>query len=191
MNRKVISFLLALAMLLTASLACAEAVPSAKVPTAVVSVALKGSGDVAIAEDFAIAEAANSETAAKLLEEIAEYVKEGSVANYFGEEPMAAAAEYLPAGIDVATMQLDEFFSVEVANYDVAYGEIVATFEFATVYEDDAVLLAMVGIVTEDSIEWTPLQTAVNEGKVEVTLTQEILEAMMNGEAVLALLRAE
>lgn len=178
-----------------------EPVPSITVGTLVTPEGNEYSDDFVvyvtpIAEDTV--EAVAFEEIAKVFTEPAVSVKE-----YFGEEAVAVAAEYLPEGVDLETMQLDEFVPLQQSGYVDEYGEIKAVFEFATEYEEDDVLLAVVGILpegfagtmedaaAEGKIQWIPVLTEVIEGKVQITLSQEIMVQIGEQASVLALLRAE
>lgn len=204
-KRTIVSLLLAV-LLLTASVgAFAEQVtPSITVadqatPSVTVAQIVAPTGETAVADDFIVAlNAIQEETEEKkVFDEIAAFVEAEPVATYFGEEAMTAAAEYLPAELDVSTLVMDEFFLLTAENYDEAYGDVVATFEFVTPYEDETVLLAMVGILPGENAEedaaitWIPLQAVASEGKVQITFTQEIFDALKENKCVCALLRAE
>lgn len=126
-----------------------------------------------------------------------------SVKEYFGEEAVTAAVEFLPEEVDLETMQLDEFVPLQQSGYIEEYGEIKAVFEFATEYKEDDVLLAVIGILpegytgtmedatAEGKILWIPVMTEVIEGKVQITLTQEVMVQIGQNASVMALLRAE
>lgn len=198
MKRTIASLLIA--VLLMSVCAFAEtAAPSVTISQVIVPV-----GDVEIAENFVVAltPVAEETQEKKVFDEIAAFVAEEPIATYFGEEVMTTAAAYLPEEFDANTLVMDEFFVLTEENYDVAYGDVAATFEFVTPYEDGAVLLAMVGILPaeadaeateaeEAAITWIPLQAVVSEGKVQVSFTQEILEMLKDNKCVCALLRAD
>jgi len=127
-----------------------------------------------------------------VFEELAESAKDGqSAEEYFGEEVMKAASAVVAEGVELANLQLDEFFPIEVAGYQAEYGAVEATFQFATEYAEGTVLVAMVGIVAADgTVTWIPLRAEVVEGKVQIAFTEEALEKMAENNTVLALLRA-
>lgn len=161
-------------------------------------------------------------------------VAEKPVAEYFGEEVMTAAVEVIAAAVanvlaekiesgalesgafafdafdaetfDTSSLVMDEFFMLSEENYDAEYGDVTAVFEFVTPYEDDALLIAMVGILPneeaeaeeaeaeeteDDGITWIPQQAVASEGKVHISFTQETLELLKDHQCVVALLRAE
>lgn len=193
---KRIIVLLLIAMQLISMCALAETVR----PSITVSQMLIPVGDVTVGEEFVVALLAiGEETEEKMLfDEIASFVLEAPIATYFGEEVMTTAAVYLPEGFDANTLVMDEFFVLTEENYEEIYGDVAATFEFITPYEDDTVLIAMVGVlpaeVTDEATEeaaitWIPLQAVVTEGKVQISFTQEIFEMLKENKCVFALLR--
>ena len=210
--KKTIAFLLAIVMMLTV---CAFA-ESAK-PSITISQIIAPSNNAAIAEDFVIKLVAVQEESQEkvVFDEIVEFVtvQNEPVANYFGEEVMTAAAEYLPEELDIATLVVDEFFQLTEENYEESYGEVTATFQFVTPYEDGTTLIAMVGVLpkdataedladaanaaaSEESTEesamiWIPIPAVASEGLVQITFTEEVFAMLKENQCVCALLRAE
>ena len=156
----------------------------------------------------------------KIFENIVKVAEETSVKEYFGEEVMKEVANFLPleilpvdvekvetmADLEKVNIQIDEFFALNEEGYKAEYGELDVTFEFVTQYEEEDVLVAMIGILPEDckteyeedeeleeelEIQWIPVETAVVEGKVQVKLTEEILTMISERNVVFALLRVE
>ena len=201
MRRRFWSILAAVALLTVGSVSCAEQVPSPTMPVSVPA-QVTSSGSVEVKEDFTIQLVAETETVAAVLTEVQEFVETESVVKLFDEESIAVAAEYLPEDYNVENLMLAEVFALSVDNYEVDYGDVSATFEFAATYEDDAVLLGMVGIVNggvsmvasdavpEDSegITWVPVPATVSEGRVTLTIAQELLEQISESEAAVFVL---
>ena len=199
--KRTIASLLILILIMSA---CAFAETVA--PSVTVSQILVPTGNVEIADDFVVVLNTIAEDSAekKVFDEIEAFVAEEPVADYFGEEVMTAAAEYLPEEFDTTALVVDEFFALSEENYAADYGDVTASFEFITPYEDGTVLLAMVGILPDEevvtteegeteeaAITWIPQQAVVSEGKVQISFTQEILEMLKNNNCVCALLRAD
>jgi len=106
---------------------------------------------------------------------------------------------------------MDEFFPLKEEGYATEYGDVEAIFEFLTVYEDETVLVALVGILPTDDeiaaaeaaleegeeldeqalIAWYPQNAVVEEGKVRITFTEDVLTLLADHDAVMALLRGD
>ena len=152
--------------------------------------------------------------AAAVFEKIVETVqaKEEPVVKFFSEEVIENVKVILPEETVVENLTMDEFFILEEEGYVNEYGDVEASFVFATEYKEDDVLVAMVGIMpTEEEIAaaraaaeeageefdetslivWIPVTTEVVEGKVKVSLTEELLVMLGEREAVMAVLREE
>lgn len=198
MNKNIICVVLAMVMMLSFCAFAEEvAVPSVTLG------ALTAPEGVTYEEGFTVYVTPVAEDSQEkvVLDEIVAFVETAPVAEYFGEETMTAAAAYLPEELDAAALQLDEFFPLEQEGYVTEYGDVEAVFEFLTEYEDDTVLIAMVGILpvegevdetgAEVGITWMPMSAEAVEGKVKITFTQEMFEKMADREAVIAILRAE
>lgn len=191
MNKNIICVVLAMVMMLSFCAFAEEvAVPSVTLG------ALTAPEGVTYEEGFTVYVTPVAEDSQEkvVLDEIVAFVESDVVANYFGEETMTAAAAYLPEALDVTALELDEFFPLEQEGYVAEYGDVEAVFEFLTEYEDDTILIAMVGILPvegETEITWLPMAAEAVEGKVKITFTQEMFEKMAGREAVIAVLRAD
>ena len=133
-----------------------------------------------------------------VLAEIAAFVEEAPVCDYLGEEAVAAAQALQPEGVNPAALVLDELYQLTVSGYDPVFGNIEAAFEFVTEYPQETVLLAAAGLLPaedaeESAILWLPMQAGMEDGKVCIQLTQQVLEAANIAEntVAFALLRAE
>lgn len=198
MKRNIICVLLALVMMLSACCAYAEqveeAVPSKTVADLTVAEGTEVEETVVIA--VAAVEAETEE--AQVFEEIAAVAEESSVVEYFNLDAQAQIQEALPEFTDMSSLEMDEFFALDQEGYDAEHGDVTATFEFVTPYEENTVLVAMVGLLPnaedeaaeEAEIVWYAQQATVVDGKVQIIFTQEVLTLMQQQEAVLALLRS-
>lgn len=147
----------------------------------------------------------------EVMEEIIAFVQETPVVEYFAEETVAAVIEKLPETVQVENLTLDEFFPLREVGYEEHYGEVEAVFEFAVRYKDTDVVIALVGVPSEQvvndramggkghrssfrdekGIEWTPMDTRVSEGRVHVKFTEETMRKVNAGNAMMALLRED
>ncbi len=138
--------------------------------------------------------------------EMTEVAKTAPVTTYFKEETIQAAVEILPEAYNVENLQMDEFFPLVATGYEEDYGDVEAVFEFLTPYEDDQVLLVMVGIVATDEelaaagievvteadrIIWVPLQAEAVDGMVKITFTQDVMKQMEGHETMMAVLSGD
>lgn len=127
--------------------------------------------------------------AAKVLDEIAVHVETAPVTQYFAPEVVTEVKKIIPVAAKVEELKVHEFYEVNTANYAEAYGDVEATFEFATQYEDGKSFVAMIGIIGEDGeVTWMPMNAEVVDGKVKILFTQEVLLLLEQNEAVCALL---
>lgn len=117
-----------------------------------------------------------------------------SVADYFGEVKNAAGE-----GVDIAAMlesealNVHEFWPVVAEGYDENYGSVTVEMVFSTPYAKDEKVMLMIGLVTvnEDNtqdVEWIAYEgICVDEqGTIQVELEPEIILAIQNGVALLA-----
>jgi len=202
MNKRIVSIMLVLAMLACAACAFAaesKAVPSITVGQLVAPVVSNTETAVKYDESFAIfvKPVAEESKQAVVLQEITAVVEaQAPVVTFFNEEVVATVAEMLPEETDLSTLVMDEFFPLEVEGYVNEYGDVTAAFEFVTEYEDETVLIVLVGVLPnegdpEAEIVWYPIEATVAEGKVYIAFTEEILAQMADREAVMTVLRAE
>lgn len=173
---------LVLALVCFATVAMAESVPS-KSTADMVSVEVKGDAGIVVAPVEDTAE--NQVVIAKCNAEIEKLAAAASVAAYFGEVKNAAGEIVtLGDGLTVA-----EFLPLTVANYEETAGNVTVSFQLATPYAAGETVIVLVGIVAEDgAVEWTAFEavgTGVN-GAIEVEFTSEVLLAIQNGTALMA-----
>ena len=98
--KKVISIFLLLSILMSGVAVLGEQTSPTQ-PSIIIS-ALTSPTGVELPEGFVIELLTPSETAQKVFDEIAEFVKDKTASEYFGEEAMTAAAAYLPEETEIA-----------------------------------------------------------------------------------------
>jgi len=210
------------ALILVLSMATAFAAPSKTTSDLTEVVALKSATGAALADTFAIKTAADTTMTLEEVEKLFKFVNDEKNApiDFYPPEVQAKILEIVnenaPAAEvlvldDLKTWEINEFVSVDAEGYDPAYGDVVATFEFATPYEIGQRMVAMVACydgtrtevepnVFEFNAEWLPLKAEVVESvtvngettsRVDITFDQESIEKMQDGVAnALAILSA-
>lgn len=189
MSKKLVSLALVL-MLLVTGVVYATVGPSKQTGDMTESRVVAKNG-VEVKSDFAVETKGETDFSKEVFEEIAAFVKDESKAiiDYFPAEVIKSVEAMLPAGVKSENLSVNEFMPLDVKNYDSAYGEMTIAFKFPTKYEPDQAIVAMVGAGSGDEIEWTALPAEVNEdGEVEITFTEETMEQIGEGDAVLAIL---
>ena len=95
-------------------------------------------------------------------------------------------AEYF--GIDVPDLDLSEYVSLGINNYQESYGDVTATFGFATEYQVGQRVVVMFGYKDENGvIVWNELNAEVVEGGVQIDFLSNLL-VKAGPEAILAIL---
>lgn len=198
MMKKVLGILATMVLLTLGTCALAEQMPSPTLRTRIDSETVVFESG-AVAEDFAIWLDAEVENIAVLLTKMQEFVETNALVNFFDEDVQATAAEYLPQDFDMEALMLAEVYALRVDNYVSAYGDVDASFEFALNYEEDTVLMGMIGIANEEwtedlaeewnaedlpELSWTPILANAHEGRVVLTMNQELLEQISQSEYV-------
>lgn len=190
--KKLMSVLVVMAMVLMGVAAYAS-VPS-KTTTDITTVeAVESTSGVELAADFAIAVTQDSAPVAQEIEKLYSFVKtQGSAPiAYFPAEVQEMIQLNLTEGYDIKALELNEFVSIEQFAYDAAYGDIVASFAFATEYSVDQKLFAVIGCYSgavdangNYLVEWVVADAqATEDGQVKVTFTQDVLTQIQNAEA--------
>lgn len=202
MKRNIVCVILALVMMLTMSCVYAEqmeaAVPSKTV--ADLTVADGVAADPSVSVVVSVVEPETQE--AQVFEAIDAVAETGSVVEYFEPITRLAIVTMMPENTDLSNLTMDEFFALDQEGYTAENGDLTATFEFVAPYEEETLLVAMVGLLPkaeaeetenaeEAAITWIPQQATVVDGKVQIIFTQEVLTLMQEQEAVLALLRVD
>lgn len=138
--------------------------------------------------------------------------KKGKASEVFGKKVLDLIAELLPEGYDIEKVNLDELVVMTALNYNEAFGDVKATFEFATEYEEDDEVIAIVGVYDDkvleaeesedddeefkDEANWMPLEAEVVKGKdgknkVKVNFTKESLSEIGEKPFALGILKAD
>ena len=146
----------------------------------------------------------NSETAREVRECKERYGKtptklaqSASVAEYFGTVTDSEGNEInLTEILGADALNVYEFLPLVVDGYDPAYGNVTATMEFSTPYEEGEQVVVLVGLVTvaEDGTEamaWTALPgLGTSNGGIEVEFTPEIMVQIQEGTAMMTVVSA-
>lgn len=118
-----------------------------------------------------------------------------SITEYFGEVKDASGAVVnMAAQLGSDTLNVYEFCALSAGGYEEANGAVTAKMLFSTPYEVGEKVLVMVGIVTVNqngaqSVEWFVYEGvgAEEQGCIRVELNPEIVLAIQNGTALLAI----
>lgn len=138
------------------------------------------------------------EEIAKLAESVAqsaETAETSGVEAYFGEvRDSDGNVVVLSEALAAQSLNVFEFMPLIVENYENTYGDVTLTFQFKTPYADGEVLLVLVGIQNSETgeIAWTAFEGVGlgEEGAVQVVFTPEIMDAIQNNMALLAVVSA-
>ena len=107
----------------------------------------------------------------------------------------------MPVDYDVDAMEMYEFAPLTAIDYDLKYGDEIATLAFATKYLPEQTLVALIGIVQgvdeegNQIVEWTALKANAVEdeadpeqGYVRIYFLQDLVPEIENGKAMIAIL---
>lgn len=114
---------------------------------------------------------------------------------YFGTVRDSEGNEVaLSEALQAQMLDVFEFMPLVVQNYDGAYGDVTLTIQFKTPYEEGEPVLVLIGIQNAgtEAMEWTAFEGAGagEAGAVQVTFTPEILTAIQENVALLAVVSA-
>ena len=202
--KKIVCILVAL-MLCLSAVALAESVPSKKVDD-LTKVTVTGVNLPADSGFFLRLIVDNEEEYQQLWEiyqkEIEKLTQSESVVAYFGAVKNAAEdAADMVTQLESETLNVYEFWPVIARGYEEDYGAVTAELLFSTPYEKDEKVLVLIGLVTVNqdntqNVEWVAydgfgmdLEDAGTEGwgGIQVELDPEIILAIQNGTALLAI----
>ncbi len=186
MNKKLVGLVLALVMLTVTSLAFASpSKTTTDLGRATGGTTTTGGTlplNVTVLTTGLAAQAASDELAA-----IAGFTQQGApLIEYFDPAVQAAIGALLPQGFDAKGLGMNELLPISVTG--TVTGGAILSFEFATQYQEGQTLVAMVGVRSGGTVTWYPLPAEVVGGVVRVHFTQEVLEKMQTGTAMLAIL---
>lgn len=151
--------------------------------------------DEAQAVEYADNIALCQEEIVKLMESAAGGTDASGVEAYFGEvRDSEGNVVVLSEALSAPALNVFEFMPLVAANYDEAYGNVTLTFQFKTPYAQDEPVLVMIGLRNAETgeMEWTVFEGigVGEEGAVQVEFTPEILKAIQDGNALLAVVSA-
>ena len=210
--KKIVCLTLALLLCLSAAALAEEAVPSKNTSDMVVvqmDPALNpgipvDSGFVVLSvleEDEAHLEAYPEHIAlcreeiAKLADSAAGGMDASGVEAYFGEvRDSEGNVIVLSEALTAQALNVFEFMPLVAVNYDETYGSVTLSFQFKTPYAQDEPVLVLIGIRNAGigEMEWTAFEGVGTgeEGTVQVEFTPEILKAIQENNALLAVVSA-
>lgn len=151
--------------------------------------------DEAQAAEYADNIALCREEIVKLMESAAGGTDASGVEAYFGEvRDSEGNVVVLSEALSAPALNVFEFMPLVAANYDEAYGNVTLTFQFKTPYAQDEPVLVMIGLRNAETgeMEWTVFEGigVGEEGAVQVEFTPEILKAIQEDNALLAVVSA-
>lgn len=127
-----------------------------------------------------------------------EHVAAESIATFFDAEVQEQLPEFKPEAVaDVNELIAYELVAVACDGYKETYGDAVASFTFATAYEEGAEVTVMLGLPKEtveentDALTWSVQKCVVENGKINVKFLQKELVQMEEIPALLVVLSAE
>lgn len=189
---KKFSFLLVLVLMVFAmSAALAEAVPSKDADDMTSVDQIVAADGVEVPEDFEVVIAEPSEEVGAEMDQISDWLamEDAKVMDYFAEDVAAQVGQKLPEGVAAADLMAYEVIPMETNNYDETIGDVTVVLTVATPYADGQPIVALLGLPAADgTMQWTALDAAVVNGKVEVTVPANLLAAMENEQAMIVLL---
>lgn len=176
---------LSLVLILMLGAVSAYAVPSKTTADLTSVEALEATNGATIGSDFVLDVSGSNPTVDQELARIAEFVMHNNspVVDYFPADVRAQIQAKLPAGVDIEKLSLNEFVALAVENFDSAYGNMIASFSFATQYRDGQPIVAVVGLYADGSadVEWVVLSAEVVGGLVKVYFTEDVLSRISEG----------
>lgn len=151
--------------------------------------------DEAQAAEYAENIALCREEIVKLMESAAGGTDASGVEAYFGGvRDSEGNVVVLSEALSAPALNVFEFMPLVAANYDEAYGNVTLTFQFKTPYAQDEPVLVLIGLRNAETgeMEWTVFEGigVGEEGAVQVEFTPEILKAIQEDNALLAVVSA-
>lgn len=151
--------------------------------------------DEAQAAEYADNIALCREEIVKLMESAAGGTDASGVEAYFGEvRDSEGNVVVLSEALSAPALNVYEFMPLVAVNYDETYGNVTLTFQFKTPYAQDEPVLVMIGLRNAETgeMEWTVFEGigVGEEGAVQVEFTPEILKAIQEDNALLAVVSA-
>lgn len=182
------------AALLVFSMTAYAAVPSKTTTNAATVVSAESATGVEVAPEFSVAVTEDAEAVTAEITKIFNFVTEGNApVAYFPTEVIEKIAEKIAdVAIPVATLEINEFVTIDETAYTESYGDMKVSFSFTTVYKPSQKLVALVGIFTgevdangEAVVEWIAVDAAANEdGTVAVSFPAEVMLKIQSADSV-------
>ena len=111
-----------------------------------------------------------------------------NVVAYFGEVKNASGEVVdILEMLNVEAVNVYEFCPIVASGYTAEMGNVTLAMQFATPYEVDEAVIVLIGLVAEDeTVAWTAYEGVVTEDGVKVEFDAEMLLAIQEGDALLA-----
>ena len=183
--KKLLGIMLALA--LTVAVGAAYATPS-KTASDLTQV---GTASIPGVVAYVASSQAGVDAAAAVVTDMAAKATAGvTAAGFFGEALQADIAAAFPAGKDLSALVVNELVPLAISGYAAGMGDVIAPFQFATVYQAGQTVVPVLGFVGADGVvEWHVLQAEVVAGGiVNITFPADLALRMMSEITVLAIL---
>ena len=177
-------------LVLSLALGCASAETVATIPSKTTSdmaqiAAVEATGVVPEDSGFVVEIVQDTEPVQAEVAKLYTAVTVGGVApvEYFPVEVKEAVAAALPETVVPEALELNELVPVDARNYDISYGDVYATFAFATMYTPGQTVVALLGLYTGEVdengnyiVEWVTLNAEVNEdGTLRVLMPADVV----------------
>lgn len=185
---------LVLAMLLCVSAVAAMAAPSPTTDDFNTTQTNKPKTSALVVKTIALDSEEYKALVEKCMAELQKLQEAGSAAVYFGEvidsegNKVSFAELFGEDGLTVC-----ELMPLVVANYEDTLGNVKVTFQFSTPFEKGEEVVVLIGLVDAQTgeVEWYALKGVGtgDNGAIEVEFTPELLEAIQNGQALIAVLK--
>ncbi len=185
MIRKILSGLLVLALALCSAGAIAEqpssVLPSATMPTQITAESIV-TEESKPAEGLLVELSVIDETPAEdLFKDIQTAVSDQPILEYLGQEATEEIAK-LQETEDADGFVLAEMWVIRVETSQELPEVVKAIYQFPVEYTEETPLIGLVGIPEEETITWFAVPAEVEEGKVVLTFSQEILQKILENE---------
>jgi hypothetical protein len=194
--KKVFVGLLTVLIAMSSITAFAASVPSRTTQDLASVVSYASDSGVELDADFIIRLLAETDLADSALAQLADFVANQNLApiRFFDEAIRRDVATLLPEGTDLDKFVILEFSPLIVENYREPYGDVTATFQFATPYEDGTSMVALIGLVTGTDeqgnpvVQWTPIHAEAADGFVKAHFPGALLLQLDRADAMIAIL---
>ena len=105
---------------------------------------------------------------------------------YFGEETIAAVEEITENEFPCVC----EFMSIRVEGYEEEMGDVKTNGKFASTFEQDAKVAALIGFTAEEGIEWNVFEAiGLEDGTIDMIIPGELLERVQDEGAFFSVIK--